>query len=81
MVNSTTDFCTNLRALRKAGLELDVVAHIFKPRSQEAEMDIYLCIQGQPSLYSKFKISQGYTLRPSLKKKKKQKKRKRRNYD
>jgi hypothetical protein len=45
-----------------------VVEHAFNPSTWEAEVGRSLCVRGQPGLQSEFQDSQGYTMKPCLKK-------------
>lgn len=46
-----------------------MVAHVFNPKTGEAEAGGALCVQGQPIVHGEFQVSQGYVARPYLKKK------------
>jgi hypothetical protein len=54
-----------MRKLRQA-----VVAHTYNPRTQEAEADGSLRVQGQPVLQSEFQDSQSYIKKLDLENKK-----------
>lgn len=50
------------------------MVHIFHPSTGEAEAGAPLWVPGQPGLHRQFRDSQGFTVRPSLRKKAKQSK-------
>lgn len=49
--------------------ELDMVAQIYNPSTQQAEAKRISQVQGQSSLYRQFYVIQSYTTRPHLKNK------------
>ena len=59
-----------MSALILRAFQPGVVAHVFNPRTWEAEAGGFLS-QGQPGLQSEFLNSQGYTEKPCLEKKQK----------
>ena len=58
----------SFQLLSKASLKLAVVAHIFNSSTREAEAGRSLSVQGQPGLQREFQDSQGYKVKPCLKK-------------
>jgi hypothetical protein len=63
--------CVEDKGQLESVLSSGVVAHTFNPITWEAEASSSLWVQGQPGLHNEFQDSQGYKVRPCLKKTKK----------